>query len=175
MRKFGNILFYIVIAVIIISTVVSSFKGFISGQEVTLGGYGAFTIESDSMNPVIKTGSLVIYKKVEPQEISVGDIISYYKSKDEIETHRVIEILDENNRSFITKGDANDIADSLQVPDFNVIGRVETNIPYLGAICHFLQTGVGIMSFISITLLVILVIDFITKNKENKVLGDILK
>jgi signal peptidase len=97
------------------------------------GNYKILVVQSGSMEPVIKTGSIVAVKPAE--EYSVGDIITFGQlSKTKIPTtHRILEIKNESGKTlFVTKGDANDSADTALVAKSEVIGKVLFDVPYLG-------------------------------------------
>ena len=75
----------------------------------SLAGYKPFIVQSGSMEPEIKTGS-VVYNNTHAklEDVKIGDVI-VFKTKNTYVTHRVIKI--NNNRTFITKGDANETED----------------------------------------------------------------
>lgn len=86
----------------------------------------------------ISVGSLVIAYKVPPSQIKVGDIIIYNADIDgtsEEIIHRVInETVINGTYYYTTKGDANPepLYFEYNIPYKDVIGKVETVIPYLG-------------------------------------------
>ena len=57
-------------------------------------GYDIYGILSNSMEPEIKTGSVVYVKSTDPRDVEVGDIITYKMGVDSdvVATHRVVEI-----------------------------------------------------------------------------------
>ena len=71
-------------------------------------GYKPLIVLSKSMEPTYKEKSIIYYKSVNENEIRVGDIITFKGSKNELISHRVMEI---NNGLITTKGDANSIED----------------------------------------------------------------
>ena len=86
------------------------------------------------MEPAIKTGGVVVIKPTETYQ--VGDIITFGKdTKTQIPTtHRIIEI---ENESFLTKGDANDSPDPLPIQKSDIKGRVIFSAPYVGFVVDF--------------------------------------
>lgn len=106
-------------------------------------GYKAFYIESGSMSPSIPQGSMVLEKKVDFEDISEGDVLTF-KNDTETEyfTHRVIAI-DKANKMFTTKGDANDEADPKETSNYFVEGRVDFSIPLIGYLMSFLKSTTG--------------------------------
>lgn len=122
---------------------VSSFllsNGYLSGQ------YKAFVVQSGSMEPAIKTGSVVITKTEDNYKI--GDIITFSlngKSKEHI-THRIINISDK----FETKGDANEEPDLWQADPTQIVGKSILSIPYLGYFADFVKTPKGFVLLVVI-------------------------
>lgn len=109
---------------------------------------GLYTIISPSMTPKIDVYDVVVVVEKDPQEIQVGDIISYYSTNDYFGgtpiTHRVVEKFNTNTGvSFRTRGDANPVVDNEIVLDKNVIGTVRFIIPKLGRIQFFLASKGG--------------------------------
>lgn len=109
--------------------------------------YQVFIVQSGSMEPAIKTGSLIFTKK--SPEYEVGDIVTK-KMEDEEETitHRIIEKLENGN--FITKGDANNARDKEEVKKEDIIGKTYLTIPYLGYPVAYAQTSQGFIFLIVI-------------------------
>ncbi|MCD8364085.1 MAG: signal peptidase I [Lachnospiraceae bacterium] len=96
-------------------------------------GWNLYSVDSYSMTPAYPINSLVVVKSVEPETIQIGDVITYVLNEDGVlVTHRVTEI-SRSNRTFTTKGDANDSEDASPVLWDNVVGKVVLGIPGLGA------------------------------------------
>lgn len=98
-----------------------------------------YTIVSPSMNPVIKVYDVVVNVKCnKPQDIKVGDIITYTSTNPTslgmTITHRVVEIYknDNGNYEYKTQGDNNSEPDSVLVTFDNVIGKKILIVPALG-------------------------------------------
>jgi signal peptidase len=94
-------------------------------------GIYPYIILSASMEPTIRTGSLV-YINTKDQQISVGDIVTFYMTDGSQQinvTHRVARITEEG---IVTKGDNNEVEDlNLLTPD-RVIGKYAFHIPGAG-------------------------------------------
>ena len=101
-----------------------------------LTGHNFYTVMSGSMEPKLKVGSIVLVRPVDASTLKPGDIISYMTATDIVVTHRIAEVVpDENDPSiirFITKGDANKTVDGKQVDYRNVIGKVVFTVPLIG-------------------------------------------
>ena len=110
-------------------------------------GLQVYTVLSGSMEPNYHVGSIIYVKEVDPATLQVGDAISFMISDNTVATHRIVEVLpDENNPSVIrfrTKGDNNDIEDTNPVHCNNVLGKVVGTIPLLGNVSDFVQNPPG--------------------------------
>ena len=95
-------------------------------------GYEAFHVVSASMAPEIPQGSMVLVRPVSAMEIRSGDVIAFER-EGTVVTHRVLTV-NSAEMEFVTKGDANPDADFVPVPFASLIGRVERQIPVLGAL-----------------------------------------
>lgn len=138
-------------------------------------GYTPYTILSGSMEPTYHVGSLIYVKEVDPAELEVGDAITFALNEDMIATHRIVEIVpDEDDPSvlrFKTKGDANDVEDGSLVHYKNVIGTPEFMIPYLGYVADYIQHPPGMYTAIAaavIILLLVFVPDMLDDEKKKK-------
>lgn len=97
-----------------------------------------YTVLTSSMTPNYPAGTLVIVKPTDVQQIRIGDVITYQISSNQpaVVTHRVTQIIEpttpSGTESFITKGDANSLADAKPVKPVQVRGVVWYAVPYLG-------------------------------------------
>lgn len=100
-------------------------------------------VESGSMEPTILTGSLVIIKPA--TSYAVGDIITFTSvSADVPTTHRIVAIREASGQKFfMTKGDANEEADTNETALRSVIGKVALVVPYVGFVLDFARQPIG--------------------------------
>ena len=85
-------------------------------------GNDIYAVMSGSMEPYYHVGSVVIVDKhVEPEEVQIGDPITFHLGNGSVATHRVIDI-DPEARTFSTKGDANEDPDMAPVSFDNLVG-----------------------------------------------------
>lgn len=135
-------------------------------------GITPMAVLSGSMEPTYHVGSVVFIEKIDPEDVKVGDSITFgIGTGDTVVTHRVISI-NEVEKKFETKGDANDNADGDGVAFSNVKGRaMDFSIPLLGYVAVYLGTTKGLL-LLGITILIIILISFIidqiTKKDEEK-------
>ena len=114
---------------------------------VRLVGLQPYMVLSGSMEPTYHVGSLVYVKKVDYKQLQVGDPITYMISQDTVVTHRIIEVLvdeeDPDTIRYFTQGDANAVADGSSVHYKNIIGKPVFSIPYLGYVSNYIQNPPG--------------------------------
>ncbi len=96
-----------------------------------LFGLRPVLVSGVSMLPSLRPGDVVITRPVSPQQVRVGDIISY-RLGDSVVLHRVI-ALEQNQGQLqvITRGDANNVND-VPIPAGALEGRVLLRLPYVG-------------------------------------------
>ena len=114
---------------------------------VRLVGLHPYVVLSGSMEPTYPVGSLIYVKPVDYQELQVGDPITYMLNEDTVVTHRIIEVLadeeDPDTIRYFTKGDANEAADGTSVHYKNIIGKPVFSVPYLGYVSNYIQNPPG--------------------------------
>lgn len=142
---------------------------------VRIVGYTPYTILSGSMEPTYHVGSLIYVKKVDTSTLEAGDPITFALSEDTIATHRIVEVVpDEEDASVIrfrTKGDANETVDGALVHYKNVLGKPVFTIPYLGYVADYIQHPPGMYTAIAagvILLLLVFVPDMFDDEKKKK-------
>jgi len=114
-------------------------------------------VASGSMEPYLKVGSLVVTRPVSPEEIAVGDIITFEPASGEtMITHRVISVEEGSLLHFITKGDANGKPDPVTVPAQNVAGKICFHLPFMGYVTEFLKTPWGFVLSLIIPAVIII-------------------
>ncbi|MBE6543939.1 MAG: signal peptidase I [Ruminococcaceae bacterium] len=145
-------------------------KSYVNKDEVpTFGGYCPLIVLTESMDPIIKSGDLIICESIDPKEVKVGDIISFFDPEGNgtsIVTHQVIEILEDG--TFRTKGTNNNTEDSLPVPLENFVGIYRSRIAGAGNIALFLQSTPGLIICIGLPIILIVGFDFLRRRKYEK-------
>lgn len=128
-------------------------------------GIRPFIVLSGSMEPDIKTGSIVyINTNISSYEIVKDDIIGFRLNNQTV-THRVVEV-NKEDQSFITKGDANDERDAVPVTFTNYLGKTIFTIPFIGKIIMFFKSGIGLYLLVALILLNVLLV-ILEKDKDN--------
>jgi signal peptidase len=173
LSKVFNVLYWILMLVLLIVAGLAALSAFGLPKSFRL-----FVVQSGSMEPTIKTGSLVI---VQPQsQYKKNDVITFkiqpeadIKNPNLLITHRIFDIKDVGGQTFfITKGDANNAPDMEERPIGNVLGKVVFSIPYLGYPVGFAKTQTGFILLIVIPATIIIYSEAITiKNETAKLLA----
>ncbi|MBR3195975.1 MAG: signal peptidase I [Clostridia bacterium] len=104
----------------------------------------SYAVASGSMEPAMPVGSLVLVRKVDPENLKAGDIIVFggTRSDGENVTHRVVEN-DQDQKQLTTKGDANDAQDPDPVAYDQVVGQVIWHAPKAGTAVMYMQSWYG--------------------------------
>lgn len=123
-------------------------------------GYKLYTVQSGSMLPQIKVGSIVVSRKA--TNYQVGDVITF-KNAPVPTTHRIQAIKDS---VYITKGDANDSADTEPVQKYQILGKVVLILPYFGYPVAFAKTKEGFIGLIVIPATIIVYSEILNIKKE---------
>ncbi|SDM66205.1 signal peptidase I [Acetanaerobacterium elongatum] len=119
-----------------------------------LAGYTPLSVLSGSMEPACPVGSVVFIRPTAPDAVKVNDIITFALENNARVTHRVTQIL-YNEQAFVTKGDANNTNDLSPVPFNRLVGKVQFSLPLLGYLAVFIKTGFG---FAALSILFVLII-----------------
>ena len=123
-KKVWNAISWLLVAAVVVMAVLLAGVRFV--------GLTPYAVLSGSMEPVYPVGSLIYVRSVDPEDVEVGDPITFVLNEElVVATHRVIEI-DEENQHFYTKGDANDAPDGAPVHFNNLVGKPVFCIPKLG-------------------------------------------
>ena len=124
-------------------------------------------VKSGSMEPTIRTGSIVVVKP--EASYTKGDIITFGPdTKKEVPiTHRIVEIKGEGaNMRFVTKGDANEDTDMKEIARNAVVGKALFSIPYLGYVIDFARKPIGFFLLIIVPACIIIVDELLNIRKE---------
>jgi len=168
-RKFWNIMMNFIITIEVILVII-----FLAPN---LLGMRTFVVTSGSMEQIYPTGSLIYVKKTDPNEIQVGDAITFYiENSTIVATHQVYEI-DKDAKIFRTQGvnnkdeNGNIIQDGSPVNFSSLIGKPVVCIQYLGYLNRWITTPPGMYIVLIMTVCIIsisLILDKYYKSTEVK-------
>lgn len=168
----GAVLCVILVPILIINLTLIV-KSYTNTEEVpSIGGHFPMIVLTDSMYPEIASGDLILCVTVEPEDVKVGDVISFFDpmgSGTAVVTHRVLEIMEQNGElSFRTKGDNNNAEDQVLVPQDKLVGIYRSRIPALGNVAMFMQTTPGLILCVVCPVLLLVGFDMLRRKKYEK-------
>lgn len=148
-------------------------KSYTSEEVPSIGGYLPQIVLTDSMYPEIQSGDLIICHTEEPENIEVGDVISFFDPAGNgitIVTHRVVEIEElEGKIMWRTKGDNNNTEDLLMVSEDKLVAVYEgIRLAGLGNVALFMQTTPGLVVCVILPLLLLVGYDMIRRRMYEK-------
>jgi len=121
------------------------------------GNIKVMIVQSGSMQPAIKMGSVVVAKPAD--EYKIGDVITFglaTKNKSSF-THRIYDIkVVAGEPRYITKGDANKTSDKREIRSGEIIGKVLFDIPYLGYAVKAARKPFGFLLIIVVPAVIII-------------------
>ncbi len=169
LQKLGNIFYGLVFIVLLLVAAIVAFSTF-----KFPGNYRLFSVQSGSMEPTIKVGSIVLVK---PQSnYRKGDIVTVTDPQNRRSpvTHRIFSIEEATaGATFQTKGDANKTPDAEKRLQKDILGKVYFSIPYLGYVSSYSKTRDGLIFLVIIPVTIIVYSEMVTiKNETVKLLKD---
>lgn len=132
----------IVLAVISASSFLNSKKNpkYIPG----IGPYKFMAVLSGSMSPTFNVYDLIIDKTTNIDDLKAGDVITFRESN-LLVTHRISKVENKaGKKSFITRGDANNIEDQAVVMPEQVQAKYIFKIPYMGFVLSKMRGPIGV-------------------------------
>ena len=138
-----------------------------------IGGKTPLIVLTESMEPAIKAGDLIICEDVEAGDIKVGDVISFFDpaaSGTAVVTHRVNSIETKNGKLYFrTQGDHNNVEDRISVCEDDLVGKwTGTRLWGIGRIAMFMQSAVGLIICIGLPLVVLVAYELLRYKKANQ-------
>jgi signal peptidase len=161
--KAKNVIINIFLALAILLVVISTASIFLADREnAFLLGYKPFVVGSESMAPEVQKYGVAIIKKTDMDEVEEGDNIAFraVRMGGAPVFHRVIEITPEG---FVTKGDANKIADDQIVDEEAFIGKEVWHTNVTATLLPLLKTPKGILMVIVLPIALIVLIVILVK------------
>lgn len=130
-------------------------------------GYKPVVVLSGSMEPAFPVGSILYYQPTAFENIAVGDAITFRLGEDSLATHRVVGI-NEEDQSFVTKGDNNPTEDANPVEFENVAGKaLPFAIPFAGHLVAHTQNWFAVLGMGAV-ILIGLLLPSLTKRGESR-------
>lgn len=159
----------VILAVVFIINMTMIVKSYMYPDRVPdFAGYKPFIVLSGSMEPAIMAGDLIVTKNIAPENVAVGDVISFRVENDIMVSHRVTEIQTAGGLSFLTKGDANIGMDAVNVRPETIEGLYIWRGAGLGKFAIFLQTPIGMLIFVITPLCLFIIYDIVSRGRRSK-------
>jgi signal peptidase len=122
-----------------------------------LAGYTPMVVQSESMAPTFNAGDLIFIKTCDPEKLQEGDIITFHtiiENEYALNTHRIESILDNDGvRSYVTKGDNNEISDTHIIADGDIVGKYIGKLSGVGKLMDILSSSMGFLIIIVLPML----------------------
>lgn len=180
MKKFFDSTIFKVISIIVkvfiwmalIAFVISVCMQRFSNNKLSVFNFRMFTVVSGSMKPKYDIGDVLIAKEIKPENIRVGDTISYQGTvnsfKDKVVTHQVVGIEKVDGKYYFrTKGLANLVEDPIVSAD-QVYGKVIYKSFIISLVYKIVSTSIGFYAFIIIPIMYIIVSEIISTLLERE-------
>lgn len=154
----------VILSVMAILGLVSMILFIISG----IFGVKVMVVKSESMEPTIGVGSVVVSLPTEASRLKVGDVITVtYGQTKRLVTHRIVqsEGCEQGLCAFVLKGDANIAKDPHSV-EIGAAPKFWFTIPTVGWAVLWMKTWTGLVA-VAVTLLTTLIITFIVPKQTN--------
>ncbi|MEI5907573.1 signal peptidase I [Bacillus spongiae] len=135
-----------ILFIVFITLIFVAVSSKLSGGEPQIFGYQIKTVLSGSMEPDIKTGSIIAVKPGgDLTRFHDGDIITFKKEQDMLVTHRIVEVVKQNDQvMYRTKGDNNKTEDLDLVPSNNIVAEYTgITVPYVGYLMSSINSKNG--------------------------------
>ena len=176
MTVIGTVFCIILIPILIInvSLIVRSFTH--PDEVPSVGCIFPMIVLTDSMYPQIHSGDLIICHTEDPENIKVGDVISFFDpagNGTSVVTHKVAQITEKNGElAWVTRGIANNADDAMPVPASKLVGVYQRRIPGLGNVVMFMQTTAGLVVCVVCPILLLVGWDVLRRRKYEKTRQD---
>ena len=155
-----KIVFETLVFIVLVGFICSVCLQRFSNNKLSVFNFRMFTVITGSMAPKYKIGDVLLAKEIKPEDIKVGDTISYLGKvdsfKDKVITHQVTKIEKTDNKFYFhTKGLANLVEDPV-VSEDQLYGKVIYKCFIISIIYKIVSTNVGFYLFIIIPVLYII-------------------
>ena len=130
------------------------------------GKYKVYVVETGSREPDYPVGSVLFVKECEPETLSENDVITFQKNGATV-THRIVKV-NKDERTFVTKGDANASEDIRPVSFDSLIGIVRLCVPNMGTAVMYLSSAYGKVGIVALALIGVLIDPGKKEGKKNE-------
>jgi signal peptidase I len=127
-------------------------------------GITPFTVLTGSMEPAFAPGDVVLSEGSAPLSVRPGDVVTFHDPSrgGELVTHRVESMRRTDAMvAFVTRGDANDVAERWSVPVDGTIGRAVLRVPEAGHVLQWAGTREGKIGLIAVPAFVLVLLELV--------------
>jgi signal peptidase len=160
LKKILTVIISIVLWMVILLAALYAFTTLATRDNTNVSNIAGFTpmiVQTNSMSPTFDAGDLILVKKCDVSALKERDIVTFHtiiNNEYALNTHRIIEIQDSDGiRSYTTKGDNNDIADTHIIADGDIVGKYVGRIPKMGSVMEILSSSTGFLVIIVLPML----------------------
>ena len=175
----GILLCIIFIPILVLNTILIIKGAMDDSKPPSVLGYTPLVVLSGSMDDgsanAIQVGDLIFVRNVDPTRLQVNDVIAFMEG-DYAVTHRIIAVNEDG--SYTTQGDANNVQDATPVTPEHVIGQYYNKVTGLGNFVLFIQSTTGMLVCVGIPLAIFVIYDIIRRQlllKKERIKQDQLK
>ncbi|MBQ0136069.1 MAG: signal peptidase I [Oscillospiraceae bacterium] len=160
----GIILCIIFIPILILNMILIVKGAMDDSKPPSVLGYTPLVVLSGSMddaeNHFIEIGDLIFVQDCDANNLKVNDVIAFMEG-DYAVTHRIIAVNEDG--TYTTQGDANNVQDATPVTPEHVIGKYQSKVSGLGNLVLFIQSTTGMLVCVGIPLAIFVVYDIIRR------------
>ena len=147
------------ILVILVVSVLFFFGTRLMGKTPSVFGNYVFRVSSESMEPTLKVGDVILVHSVKAEDIHKGDIVTYTAQSGEMRgreiTHRVVEepVVTDGSYHYQTKGDAPNATLDPEISYSQIRGKFVIKLVVIGWFFNTISTPIGMVVFIGLIIL----------------------
>lgn len=129
-------------------------------------GFKPYIILTNSMEPILNVGDIIVASKKDISKVNVGDIIAFKTKENYVVAHYVAKTYYGDDARILLRTKPNNLEadvdvdseslDKWVISDSEYIGTVNLKIPVVGHALLFFQTKIGMLTIFSIVVVLIL-------------------
>ncbi|MBO4284398.1 MAG: signal peptidase I [Clostridia bacterium] len=170
---------YAVLILLLVVLVLYLLIARLSGKIPSLFGYSVVRIVTPSMEPKIPVGSFVLIRRISPEDVSPGDVITFFTDDPDplvagkTITHRVLSVSFENGKYvFATQGDnqsTNPVPDAYPARGERLVGRYVCGMLPVTAVVSLYRTHLPIAILITLLIPTVIAVQSMIKKTMKRI------
>lgn len=156
----SNIIYFSILVPCVFAVIRISYQKIFYPEKIPdIFGWKIFMIFDESMAEEVEGGDLVFTKIVNTSKLKVNDVIAFRDNVNCVTIHKIMRIDEANangkeTRNFVLKAQENDTADTKNISEEKVEGKMLYRIPKLGSVIYFIQKPIVTLGISSAILIV---------------------